>query len=311
MIFALLGFAFSALVSSLEERSFLSWMRTTNNFYTGDEYHFRLGVYLANKRYIESQKGDVKLSLNRFACMTPSEYKTLLGVKGVSTLPKTHFKGLKDSYPDSLDWREKGAVTPVKDQAACGSCWAFSAIAGMEGEWAAAGNELLSLSEQNLVDCTYNALGCWGGLPELGLGYVIQYQGGMFNLESDYPYLGYQQYCSYKKDRGVAHISQITMYRDEADILGLINTLGPISICLDAGSAKFQLYTGGIIDGDGCTQTQNHAVCIVGYGAENGTPYWIIKNSWGPSWGEAGYFRLIRNVNACGVGVTITAITGL
>ena len=312
MLFAIFAIASSSVyVSTVDERSYVSWMREHNQFYVGDEYGLRFGIYLTNKRYIESYRGTARLSLNKFACYTPSEYASLLGVKMTSQLPRKSFEGKSDNYPESLDWRDKGAVTPVKDQGSCGSCWAFSAIAGMEGAWAAAGNPLLSLSEQNLVDCTTTALGCHGGLAELGLGMAKQQQDGKFMLEEDYPYVGYQQGCQFDKSKGVAHISTITMYRDEADLMGVVNKYGPTSVAIDALSSGFQLYTGGIYDGTGCSTRQDHAVCVVGYGSENETPFWIIKNSWGPTWGESGYIRMLRNVNICGIGVTITGITGL
>ncbi|OHT02549.1 Cathepsin L1 [Tritrichomonas foetus] len=182
----------------------------------------------------------------------------------------------------------------------------------MEGAWAVANGVLYKLSEQNLVDCTTTALGCSGGLAELGLDQARRTQDGKFMLEEDYPYLAYQQrVCNFDATKAVAHITDITMYRDEKDLMGVVATYGPTSIGIDASGSLFSFYSSGIYDGSDCQKQQNHAVATVGYGDENGVPYWIVKNSWGKEWGDQGYIRMLRDVDVCGIGVTITGITGL
>lgn len=316
-MFLFLGFCFSQVyLTTSEERSFLNWMRVNNRYYTSDEYHLRLGIYLANKRFVEDfNKNDKvlhKVALNKFACSTPAEYQTLLGVipqLAERTTQQTHRPVVSTANdPESFDWREKGAVNPPKNQGGCGSCWAFSAIAGEEGTYFVTSGKLLVLSEQNIVDCTFTCYGCFGGLPELGLGQALNNQQRKFQLDSDYPYTAVQEACRFDLQRGVADISAITMYRQEKDLQPNLLKWGPTSVCIDASGNSFMLYSGGVYEGTDCGTIQNHAVCAVGYGTDNGTPYWIVRNSWGPDWGEQGYIRMLKNVNVCNIQGTITGI---
>lgn len=148
-----------------EERSFLGWMRETGNVFTGDEYHFRFGIWMTNKRIVQSHNAanlGFTLALNKFAHFTPSEYKALLGNRiGRKNIKQTP-KGTKIAE-DSIDWRTKGVVNPIKDQGPCGSCWAFSAIQVVESQVAITKNTLYSLSEQNILDCDTQCAGCNGG----------------------------------------------------------------------------------------------------------------------------------------------------
>ena len=163
MFFAILfDLCFSKVLLQLhEEHSFINWMRKNNEFYTGDEYHLRLGIYLSNMRFVEeynkNQKHSSRVSMNKFACYTKAEYQTLLGVIPRLSHQKTSTKInliSSENDPESLDWRDKGAVNSVKNQGSCGSCWAFSAIAGEEGTYFVTSGTLYRLSEQNIVDCT-------------------------------------------------------------------------------------------------------------------------------------------------------------
>lgn len=310
-MFCLLSLGACLVVMPHEERSFVSWMRAHNTIYTGSEYSFRLGIFLTNKRFVESFRGSCQLGLNKFSCMTQTEYRALLGMRPYLAPETAPRRARNGALPESVDWREKGAVTPVQDQGVCGSCWAFAAIATQEGVWAAAGNELLKLSEQNIVDCTKAALGCHGGLPELGLQSVIDTQGGKFMLLSDYPYVAWQNSCVFDAAKGVSHVSKITVYRTEDDLLTCVGELGPTAIGFDASTNMFRQYTSGIFNCDYCTDEQNHAMTVVGYGVEDGTKYWIVKNSWGPTWGEKGYIKVIRGVNMCGIQRTVTAVVEL
>lgn len=300
----LLSFASSALIMAHEEKAFLNWMRQYNSIYSGDEYHFRLGIFLANKRFVENHRGSYRVGLTKFACYTPSEYRVLLGViPSLST--NTQSATIKYDAPAELDWRDKGAVNEVKDQGSCGSCWAFSAIAGEEGTYFVTQGKLLVLSEQNIVDCTKECHGCWGGLPELALGQALNHQDHKFALDSDYPYVAIQQSsCLYDPSKGVADIKAITMYRKEEYIEGVVAKWGPTSVAIDASGSGFSMYTSGIYDGNDCGERQNHAVCVVGYAAD----YWIVRNSWGKSWGDNGYIKMKRNVNVCNIQGTITSV---
>lgn len=310
MFAAFLSIALSALVAPHEEKSFLAWMRSTNQLYTGDEYQLRFGIYLANSRAIQEhnkQSTTYKLALNKFAAYTPAEYNTLLGHKSLSKERiVSNMRIAKHGYPENVDWRRERVVNEVKDQSSCGSCWAFSVIQAMESQYCLAKDELLSLSESNLVDCVTVCYGCSGGDEYITYDWVLQNQDGYWNLEEDYPYEPIDRPCAFKKDKGVAKFSswnRPAANHDEEQLAKACCQYGPISVAIDAGCFTFQLYKGGIYDDDSChNEMLNHAVGLVGYGVENGVKYWIIRNSWGASWGEDGYIRMIRNgKDQCGV----------
>lgn len=286
-------------------------MRNTNQFFTGEEYQTRLGIWLANKRFVNSHNSMVNgfsFGLNHLAHLTPAEYKSLLGYKGVHS--QLNVKAApKGAAPDSIDWRDKGVVNPVKDQGQCGSCWAFSAIQAFESAWAIGGNTLISLSEQNIVDCVTTCDGCNGGLMDDAYTYVIQSQGGQFNLEADYPYKAQDGSCEFSKHSPVGKISSFvdSPSKDENALKENVGTYGPLAIAIDASSIFFQLYSGGIYDPWLCSSTNlDHGVGAVGYGTD-GKDYWLVRNSWGGSWGEKGYIRMVRNKsNKCGVATQAT-----
>lgn len=294
-----------------EERNFIQWMRDNNQFYTGNEYHIRLGIFISNYRYIQNfnlRSGlTFRLGLNKFSCHTPSEYNSLLGTRTVSTKYPQNSKQslLKKFAPESCDWREKGVVSPIKDQGACGSCWAFSAIATSESAYAITTGQLLQFSEQNLIDCGAGD-GCSGGWPEDACNYVIEKQGGQFNSENDYPYRALPgDDCLFDESKKIGKITSIIKVEiaDEDDLKEKVGNYGVAAIVIAANNIPFQMYSGGILDDEDCAGTYlSHAVNAVGYGAENGIDYWIVRNSWGPDWGEDGYVRMIRNKhNLCGV----------
>lgn len=304
-----LGFVTSKLQLGLsEERQFLQWMRTNNQFYTGDEYHFRLGVFLSNYRYIQEYNRrnglTFRLGINKFACHTPSEYKTLLGSRlsyprpNIRASKSTTKKSFKADDDDFFDWRDKNVVNEVKDQGSCGSCWAFSAIATSESSYAISKGQLLQFSEQNLVDCA-PCYGCNGGWADQAVKYVVSRQNGLFNSEEDYPYTGVDGSCAFNWSKGIGKVSDIVsvIARNENDLKEKIKQYGVASVSISAGNAPFMTYAGGILDDDQCSQTADHAVAAVGYGSEDGVDYWIVRNSWGKAWGEKGYVRMSRNKN--------------
>uniref|UniRef100_A0A4W3K155 Cathepsin H n=1 Tax=Callorhinchus milii TaxID=7868 RepID=A0A4W3K155_CALMI len=209
-------------------------------------------------------------------------------------------------YPDFVDWRTKGNyVTPVKNQGGCGSCWTFSTTGCLESAIAIKTGKLLSLAEQQLVDCAgaYKNHGCNGGLPSQAFEY-IKYNGGL-EAEKDYPYTAQDQHCQYQPNKAVAFVKEvvnITQY-DENGIVDAVARLNPVSIAFEVTDDFFQ-YEGGVYSNSNCDSTPdkvNHAVLAVGYGVQNGTKYWIVKNSWGPEWGLNGYFYIIRGKNMCGL----------
>jgi cysteine peptidase B len=209
------------------------------------------------------------------------------------------------SIPESMDWREKGAVTPVKDQGQCGSCWAFSTTGGVEGQWFLAGNKLTALSEQELVSCDTVDSGCEGGLMNSAYEWILSNHSGRFVTEASYPYEsggGVAPACS--PDRGTFGASitgHYNIYHDESQMRGWVATHGPLSLAVDASA--WQLYLGGVLTTCGGSAL-DHGVLIVGYSVHGeqwpfNVPYWIFKNSWGSDWGASGYIYIAFGSDQC------------
>lgn len=247
-----------------------------------------------------------------FAAYTPAEYRSLLGYKGSHTKSRTTKKAFK-SYPESIDWRDKQCVTPVKDQGQCGSCWAFSTIQAIESHYAIETGILYSFSEQQLVDCVTGCYGCNGGLMSAGFEYIINELNGMLCTDTEYKYTGVEGTCKKCKDpvgpvmTGCINIEE----SNEDDLAEKVANYGPATVAIDASNWSFQLYSGGIYDDPSCSSfSLDHGVGCVGYGSENNIKYWIVKNSWGRSWGENGYIRMIWENNQCGIASDASVPTG-
>ncbi|GAA0152785.1 cysteine protease [Lithospermum erythrorhizon] len=303
-------------VMSLYESWLVNHGKTFNAIGEKDK---RFEIFKDNLRYIDEQNNvpnrSYKLGLNRFADLTIEEYKN--GYLGAKPDAKRRLKKMKsdryapkvgDSLPESVDWRTVGAVAPVKDQGNCGSCWAFSTIGAIEGINQIVTGELISLSEQELVDCdtSYNQ-GCNGGLMDYAFEFIVK--NGGIDTDADYPYTGRDGKCDvYRKTNG--KVVSIDSYEDvpENNEKALLKAVAsqPVSVAIEAGGRDFQLYDSGIFSGS-CGTSLDHGVVVVGYGTENGMDYWIVRNSWGASWGEEGYLKMQRNVQTetglCGIGI--------
>lgn len=284
--------------------------------YGKDEHVKRLiwesNVKFVNKHNDEFNKGlhTYDVEINRFADMTSEEFRAMYNGYNATKMMqagkgnKVHqISGLKN--PDSVDWRDQGYVTPIKDQGQCGSCWAFSTVAGLEGQHFKKTGKLVSLSEQNLVDCSRaeGNLGCNGGLMDNGFTYIKK--NGGIDTEESYPYEAKDGKCRFNKDNvGATDTGFVDVEsKSESALQDALATVGPISVAIDASHLGFQLYKSGVYNQFLCSSSRlDHGVTAVGYGSEDDKDYWIVKNSWGTVWGMKGYILMSRNKNnQCGI----------
>ncbi|XP_057804216.1 vignain-like [Salvia miltiorrhiza] len=283
-----------------------------------NDKHKRYNVFKANAHYIKDfNKMDkpYKLKLNKFADMTNHEFRSIYA--GSKVKHNRMFQGnlranggfmYEDvqNVPTSIDWRKKGAVTAVKDQGNCGSCWAFSTVVAVEGINYIKTKKLVSLSEQELVDCdTVLNEGCNGGLMDIAFDY-IEKNGGL-TTEKIYPYTAKDGQCDMKKAKCPAVAidgHENVPANDEGALLKAVANQ-PVSVAIEAAGPDFQFYSEGVFTGE-CGTNLDHGVAIVGYGTTlDGTKYWTVKNSWGAEWGEKGYVRMKRGISKkhgqCGI----------
>lgn len=286
-----------------------------NRHYSAEEEQHRLSVFRSNYELIVShnllaEQGlkSYELGINNFTDLTNAEFRNIFnGFRGNlrSISEKVHTNTDVNDLPDSIDWTTKGVVTPVKNQLQCGSCWAFSTVASIESAHALKTGNLVSLSEQQLVDCSFaqGDLGCDGGLMDNGFRYVIQNHG--LDTESSYPYKAADGKCHFNpKTVGATISSYVDVQKDSEDALqNAVGTIGPVSVAIDASQPSFQMYAKGVYDEPNCSAVYlDHGVTAVGYGKLNGVDYWKVKNSWGADWGEEGYILMSRNKqNQCGI----------
>jgi cathepsin L len=290
------------------ESAFTNWMIKYEKNYAPEELFYRFEVFKSTLDWVtayNNANNTAVMETNQFADLTPAEFKlTYLGYKPELARGKKHTT-LADlepvSYPGSLDWRSKGAVTPVKNQGQCGSCWAFSTTGSVEGAIQIKHGTLTSLSEQCLMDCSYSYgnLGCSGGLMDNAFKYA---EANGIATESAYPYTAKTGTC---KSYTASANTKITSYKDvqhgSANSLGTAVDQGPVSVAIEADQAVFQNYKSGVITA-GCGTSLDHGVLVVGYGTDpTQGDYWTVKNSWGATWGEQGYVRISRNNDVCGI----------
>ena len=249
------------------------------------------------------------MGVNQFTDLTPEEFKAKY-VNGMKTVVGSYgcksFASEASGAPDSIDWRENDAVTSVKDQGQCGSCWTFSATGAIEGAWAVSKGELIDLSEEQLVECAtgmqYGSHGCSGGQMQGAFKYVIEH--GQCAL-SAYPYTsGNGQSGSCQSCQPVAHVSSCSDVKPNDQIsLKAAVAQQPVAIAISADTKLFQSYSSGVITSSSCYTSLDHGVLIVGYGTENGIDYWNVKNSWGTSWGDKGYVKIARSDSTNDAGI--------
>ncbi|TVU42300.1 hypothetical protein EJB05_08697, partial [Eragrostis curvula] len=329
---AVLCFAFlcSAIVAAreLSDDSAMAarheqWMAQFGRVYKdAAEKARRLEVFKANVKFIDSfnaEKRKFWLGVNQFADLTNEEFKATKTNKGfkpstVKVLPGFRYENVRiDELPASVDWRSKGAVTPIKDQGQCGCCWAFSSVAATEGIVKIDTGKLLSLSEQELVDCDVDGedQGCGGGFMDNGFKFIIK-NGGLAN-ESSYPYTAADGKC-----KRVKNVASIKGYQDvpannETALMKAV-AYQPVSVAVDGGDMTFQFYSGGVMTGS-CGTELDHGIVAIGYGqTSDGTKYWLLKNSWGTTWGEKGFLRMEKDISdkrgMCGLAMEASYPTG-
>ncbi|KAF8793251.1 procathepsin L-like [Argiope bruennichi] len=259
-----------------------------------------------NQRY-EQGLHSFHLGFNEFADMVLEEFAKMVNgyISSETEAPIPFVVPSNFNAPDSVDWRNQGAVTEVKNQGQCGSCYSFSATGALEGQHKLRRGKLVSLSEQNIIDCSHREGndGCDGGDMDASFQYVML-NGGL-DSEKSYPYKAKVGKCNYKRKNSETMClgySDVTP-RDEDTLKIAVAMVGPISVAIDASHDSFQLYQGGIYNEPNCSSTYlDHGVLAVGYGSEDGNDYWLVKNSWGTGWGENGYIKMSRNKNnQCGI----------
>lgn len=327
--------SFEASPNLSTEAVWAQWKQHFNKSYSTEaspalggasEHDLRYNVFKQNYAFVQAYNADPNrsdtLGLNHFSDLTYAEwnqhYKGLL-LNGAPIPPAETATPIDPNLPDTVDWRNKGAVTAVKNQSQCGSCWSFGTTGVIEGARVLQGDgKLVALSEQQLVDCDTGSVdsGCNGGLQVDAYQYVIK-AGGLMT-EADYPYTsgggvdgGTCKYDPSKCETTITSYTQIAS-GDENALMNAVANVGPVTVGIDASSPQFQSYKSGVYAPSGCSTTQlDHAVLVVGYGSsDDNTPYWIVKNSWGTDWGMEGYFYMKRGVNQCGIATSASYVLG-
>lgn len=284
--------------------------------YTVDEEESAFSAFQQNDAKIQRfNAGDETYTLghNEFSDMTSDEFNSVMltGYVEDKTREKDYEVLSTKNLDDAKDWVTLGAVTPVKNQGQCGSCWAFSAVMSVEGDLFIEQGKLISLSEQDLVSCDHNGdQGCNGGLMDNAFEWI---DASGICTEAAYPYTagnGTAGSCKTSCTRAI----KITDYKDvaqkdETALLAAVNQQ-PVSVAIEADKSVFQLYKSGVLTSKSCGTQLDHGVGIVGYGVSNGTNYWKVKNSWGSSWGMDGYILMERDVNMCGISQSASYPTG-
>jgi len=305
------------------QNAFTGWMRKHHKSYAHDEFQTRYGVFRPNMDFIHAHNNDAtksfSVAMNQFGDLTNSEfvqYHTGLSVpEGYARSGDVQGPVDLSAAPASVNWVTKGAVTAIKNQGQCGSCWSFSTTGSTEGAHFLGTGKLVSLSEQDLIDCSvsYGNNGCGGGLMDDAFQYIIANKG--IDTEASYPYTtSGPNACQYNAANCGATIksyTDVTQGSESALQAAVVNA--PVSVAIDAAQSSFQFYNTGVYYEPACSPTAlDHGVLAVGYGNLAGQgDYWLVKNSWGTSWGENGYIMMARNRNNnCGIASMASFPTG-
>ena len=312
IIFALLAIgAFASIPINTEEIKSLwsSWKIYYGKAYTAAEESARLAIFTENYKKVilnNAANEDLKFAMNKFADLTSTEFKTIFAsgyIQKNSRVAPTEFDQV-EALPATVDWRSKGAVTKVKDQGQCGSCWTFATTGVLEGWYQINKGTLLSFSEQQIVDCDKNDDGCDGGDPVEALTYTAT---NGVELELTYPYTAEDGTCKFKKAVAVkTNGGSNLVTAQNTDALKTALVASPVSVAIEADEDVFQLYSSGVIK-SGCGDSLDHAVLAVGYTTVGSDEAFIVKNSWGSSWGQEGYVylstsdKLNGGNGACGI----------
>jgi len=309
---ALLAVAAMAYTEKEYRAAFLKFIKDNKKHYAQADFAAKYTTFKANMDFVRTWNADAehhRVAINKFADLTATEFSALyLGTRQTVT-GWTVEQGTPNAAPTSVDWRTKGAVTGVKNQEQCGSCWAFSAVGSTEGAHFLADTKLVSLSEQNLVDCSdaEGNQGCNGGLMTQAFDYIIKNKG--IDTEASYTYTAQNGNCKFNAANVGATLKSYTNVKtgSETDLMAKI-VLGPTSVAIDASHSSFQLYSSGVYYEAQCSATAlDHGVLAVGYDADGTKEYYIVKNSWGTDWGMAGYIEMSRNRdNNCGIATMAT-----
>jgi hypothetical protein len=320
LLLGLLAVSALALTEQEYQTSFVNWMKEYSKTYQPEEFFYRYGIFKSTLDYVNdhnSKNYSWEAGLNQFSDLTTQEFGRIYASgyipwKNDEAAPQP--QGPYGTYPNgAVNWVTAGAVTPIKNQQQCGSCWAFSTTGATEGWVKINHGPLNSLSEEQLVQCaygvTYGSYGCNGGSFEGASKYV--HSTGLCS-ESAYPYTsgtGVTGSCSYTAGKCTIQpyttsLTAIAALSGGENGIGSMCDKEPVNIAVEADQASFQNYKTGIFCPTAiqCGQSLDHAILVVGYGTSGSTPYWYIKNSWGTTWGEAGYMYMCRNQNCCGIG---------
>jgi len=291
----------SALSELQYQNMFVGWMNQFDKTYAHDEFFTRFNTFKSWVDFVDVHNAanhTWKAGLNQFSDLTPAEFQATI-LTGLDVAPSDTVvrpENLEVFTPSNdVDWRDKGAVTPVKNQGQCGSCWAFSAVGIVEGWGFNTGGTLFNLAEQQLVDCagSYGNQGCNGGWHDKAVDYLAD---GGSCIQTDYPYTARDGTCK-KTCTPAVKPNKSVKGTTEAALSAALN-VGPVGVAVDA-SGGFQSYHTGIFNGP-CGTALNHAILAVGF-ASTPSKYWIVKNSWGTTWGNKGYIHMAQGKNLCGI----------